>query len=61
MVPLGEDQVLSEQLQHYALLAVKVTHEAEGAGLIGLVHHYLSSKRGGGPMAFSYAPTWRTR
>ena len=28
MVPLGEDQVLSKQLQHHTLLAVKVTHEA---------------------------------
>ena len=56
MVPFGKDQVLSKQLQHNALLAVKITHEAEGAGLIGLIHHYLSSKRSSGPMAFSYAP-----
>ena len=55
MVPLDEDQVLSKQLQHHALLAVKITHEAERPGLVGLVHHYLSSEWSGSPMAFSQA------
>ena len=41
VVPLRENQVLSKQLQHHALLAVKVTHEAERTGLLGLIHHYL--------------------
>ena len=58
MVPLGENQVLSKQLQHYTLLAVKITHEAECAGLTGLtglVHHYLGGERRGDPMALSQA------
>ena len=41
VVPPREDEVLSKQLQHHALLAVKITHEAERAGLLGLIHHYL--------------------
>ena len=41
MVPPREDQVLSKQLQHHTLLAVKITHEAESTGLLGLIHDYL--------------------
>ena len=56
MVPLREDQVLSKQLQHHALLAVKITHEAECPGLIiGLIHHYLGGQWGGRPMTLSQA------
>ena len=40
VVPLREDEVLSKQLQHHALLAVKITHEAERAGPLGLIHQY---------------------